>query len=156
MDRLTPERRSALMAKVRGKDTAPELIVRRLLHSMGLRYRLHRKSLPGAPDIVFPSRKKVIWVHGCYWHHHSGCRLATVPKTNRKFWVTKFKTNVTRDKSNAKLIAALGWKSLTVWQCELKQQKTLIGRLKRFVGPSPNGLPGKPGRGDRRARKNQL
>jgi DNA mismatch endonuclease, patch repair protein len=156
MDRLTPERRSALMAKVRGKDTAPEMIVRRLLHSMGFRYRLHRRSLPGAPDIVFPSRKKVIWIHGCYWHHHGGCRLATVPKTNRKFWIAKFKKNVARDKSNANSIAALGWKSLTIWQCELKQQRTVVRRLRKFLGPSPNSLQEKSERDDRRKKKNQL
>jgi DNA mismatch endonuclease (patch repair protein) len=155
MDRLTPERRSALMSRVRGKDTAPELIVRRLLHSMGLRYRLHQRSLPGVPDIVFPSRKKVIWVHGCFWHHHDGCRLATVPKTNPKFWTEKFRKNVTRDKSNAESIAALGWKSLTVWQCELKKHETLARRLKKFVGPSPT-ICGEPERGDRRTKKNQL
>lgn len=140
-------KRSALMARVKGKNTKPELIVRRLLFAMGLRYRVHRKGLPGSPDIVFPGRRRVIFVHGCFWHRHAGCRLASTPKTRVDFWQTKFDANLARDSSNIDALESLGWSVLIVWQCETRDLGTLSEKLKSFfddnmplgstTGPAP-------------------
>jgi len=137
MDRLTPKARSALMARVRSKDTSPELFVRRMLHGMGFRFRIHRKDLPGSPDIVFPGRRKIVWVHGCFWHRHKGCKYASVPKSNRRFWNDKFKNNVRRDRSHQLVLKEMGWMPLIVWQCELKEPEKLARKLARFLGPRP-------------------
>lgn len=133
MDRLTPERRSWLMSRVSSKDTKPELLVRRLVFSLGYRYRLHTKGLPGTPDLVFPGRKKVIFVNGCFWHGHIGCRYSGLPKSRTEFWRAKIDRNRERDRGNITTLQAHGWQVLTVWQCELKEIETLTSRLNEFI-----------------------
>jgi DNA mismatch endonuclease (patch repair protein) len=118
-DILTKERRSWNMSRIRGKDTRPEKHLRSLLHAAGFRFRLHMKELPGRPDIVLPRYRTAIFVHGCYWHRHSSCRLATTPSSNREFWLEKFAGTVARDKRNREALEAAGWTVLTVWECEL-------------------------------------
>lgn len=113
--------RSRMMAGISGKDTGPELKLRRLLHAAGFRYRLHAKDLPGKPDIVLPSYRAAIFVNGCFWHRHLGCRLATTPGSNTEFWNAKFATNVARDAYNEKALIARGWRIAVVWECELKR-----------------------------------
>ena len=124
--------RSRNMAAIRGKDTAPELAVRRILHAMGLRFRLHRKDLPGRPDIVLPKHRTVVFVHGCFWHRHEDCRYTTTPKTRQEFWQTKFAANVERDSRNRTDLRQLGWRVIVVWQCELCQPSDLKERLTRL------------------------
>ena len=121
--------RSRNMAAIRSKDTAPELAVRRILHAMGLRFRLHRKDLPGRPDIVLPKHRTVVFVHGCFWHRHKDCRHTTTPKTRQEFWQTKFASNVERDRRNRTDLQQLGWRVIVVWECELRQPSDLKGRL---------------------------
>lgn len=121
------------MSAVRGRDTKPEMIVRRLLFSMNYRYRLHRRELPGRPDVVFAGRRKAIFVHGCFWHRHPGCRKATSPKTRSAFWTEKFDRNVERDRRVEERLAELGWRSLVVWECETGAPEELASRLKRFL-----------------------
>jgi DNA mismatch endonuclease (patch repair protein) len=121
------------MSAIRGKNTKPEMIVRRIAHGLGYRYRLHRRDLPGAPDLVFPSLRKVINVHGCYWHMHS-CRWGCVsPKTNAEFWQTKRSGNVQRDKRNLMQLRRDGWTVLTVWECETRQADKLRLRINSFL-----------------------
>ena len=121
------------MASVRAKDTKPEMKVRRLLHGLGYRYRLHRADLPGRPDLVFPSRRKVVFVNGCFWHHHQNCKRASVPATNQDFWLTKLEQNRERDKSNIALLNESGWQSTTVWECQLEDLVTTTERLTSFL-----------------------
>ena len=129
----SPEQRSRNMAAIRGSDTKPEMKVRRLLHRMGYRYTLHGKKLPGRPDLVFPSRRKVIFIHGCFWHCHE-CRYgAVVPKTNAAFWQEKRSGNVSRDRANAAALASQGWEVLVVWECEIKDLTPLYSRLSAFL-----------------------
>lgn len=135
MDRMSQERRSWNMSRIRGKDTNPERLVRSLLHRMGYRFRLHRQDLPGRPDIVLPGRRTVVLVHGCYWHRHCGCRLAYTPKTNRTFWLSKFRENVSRDERQYEQLRALGWHIITVWECETKSPAALAQRLRSEVPP---------------------
>ena len=132
-DRLTPQQRSALMARVRGKDSAPELVVRRLLHAMGWRYRLHAGDVPGKPDIVVRGRRRAIFVHGCFWHRHEGCRRATMPATRVEFWTAKFAANVERDRRVFEALRLAGWNVLVVWECELKDREALAVRLNTFM-----------------------
>lgn len=120
------------MSRVSGKNTKPELIVRSLLHSMGYRFRLHRSDLPGNPDITLPKFKKVIFVHGCFWHGHKDCRRSQRPTTNKKFWNEKLDRNIERDKVNIKNIKDLGWDSLVVWSCEVSDIKQLENKLVLF------------------------
>lgn len=136
MDTLTPEQRSERMSRVRGRDTKPEMLVRRAVHGMGYRYRLHRRELPGAPDLVFPSRKKVILVHGCFWHQHPDptCALARLPKSKLDFWGPKLETNRERDKRNLDLIAELGWDVLEIWECHTKNREKMQARIREFLG----------------------
>lgn len=129
--------RSANMAKIGHKDTRPELVVRRLLHGLGYRYRLHRRDLPGTPDICFPARKKVIFVHGCFWHRHDGCSQTTTPKTRTSFWENKFQQNVARDRVNLKKLGDLDWDTMVVWECETKDLDKLTTRLVAFLRPDP-------------------
>ncbi len=140
----TPER-SALMRAVRRRDTAPELFLRRMLHARGWRYRLHRKDLPGSPDIVFPSRRKVIFVHGCFWHAHD-CRLGRAPKSRKEFWSAKRQNNQARDKRAEAALRKLGWGSLVVWQCELKDAEAALLKTEKFLrgigDESPSGHKG--------------
>lgn len=134
-DKLTPVQRSALMSRIRSKDTKPEMIVRRLLHRMGYRYVLHDKRLPGTPDIVFPARRKVIFVHGCFWHGHT-CGRGFKPVTNAEFWRAKIKRNQERDREARRELRRLGWESLTVFECTLKHLEItrLTVLLVRYLG----------------------
>ncbi|MCZ7494297.1 very short patch repair endonuclease [Agrobacterium rhizogenes] len=122
MDFMKPETRSVLMSKIRSKNTKPEMIVRRLLHSMGLRYRLHRKDLPGKPDIVLPRWNVVIFVNGCFWHQHPSdtCRASAIPTSRQEYWVPKLARTVARDGEHVASLEAQGWRVLTLWECELK------------------------------------
>lgn len=117
-DTLTPRERSERMSRIRSRDTKPELALRKALHALGLRYRLGSK-LPGKPDLVFPRHKAVVFVHGCFWHRHAGCKVATTPKSNTGFWVDKFERNVTRDERVARALQEAGWRLFVVWECEL-------------------------------------
>ncbi len=129
------------MRRVKGKDTAPEMTVRRLLTRMGLRYRLHRADLPGKPDIVMPGRKLAIFVHGCFWHGHDCKRGARAPKTNAPYWREKIARNRARDEKHLAAYAAMGWDVLTVWECETRDGAALASRLRAFVGlaqPEPD------------------
>lgn len=130
MDILTPRERSALMSRIRGKNTTPELVVRRLLHSMGYRFRLHRRDLPGTPDIVLPKYRAVILVNGCFFHSHQGCRLAYVPKTRTAFWLTKFARTIERDRVVEASLRAAGWTPVVVWECETERPAELALRLR--------------------------
>ena len=132
-DVLTPEQRRRNMAAIKGKNTKPEMIVRRLIHSLGYRYRLHRKDLPGKPDLVFPIRCKVIEVYGCYWHMHDCQYGRVVPKTNTEFWQTKRLSNVTRDTRNSKELTKQGWRVLIIWECEIKDTDKLRERITQFL-----------------------
>lgn len=128
-DVFTPEQRSAIMRRVKGRDTAPELKVRRVLWRMGARYRLHRKDLPGKPDIVLAGRKLAIFVHGCFWHGHDCARGARVPKANRDYWLGKVARNRARDADARAKLDAMGWRVLVVWECALKDEAGLEERL---------------------------
>ncbi len=139
VDNRTPESRSALMSRIGGRDTAPEIIVRRLLHSLGYRFRLYRRDLPGKPDIVFPSRRKVIFVNGCFWHAH-GCRIGRPPKSRPEFWEPKLEHNRSRDRRNKAALRSKGWKVLTVWQCQTRVPGRLEARILSFLGP-PGKIP---------------
>ncbi len=132
-DKLTPERRSENMRKIRSKDTLPEKAVRRLIHSMGFRYRLHVAKLPGKPDIVFSRLKKVVEVRGCFWHQHKDCIDSHIPKSNSFYWGPKLRKNVRRDIQNEKKLKALGWHVLTLWACEVSDIKRLENRIKAFL-----------------------
>ncbi len=120
MDSLSKEQRSWNMSRIRNRDTKPELIVRSLLHKKGYRFRVHRKDLPGRPDIVLSRLKKIIFVHGCFWHRHDGCRYAYTPKSRVDFWQDKFKQNIKRDKKVQDALVQLGWQVYTIWECEIK------------------------------------
>jgi DNA mismatch endonuclease (patch repair protein) len=133
MDTLTSKERSAVMARVRGKDTRPELAVRRLVHAMGYRYRLHRRDLPGAPDLVFPARRKVVFVHGCFWHRHPRCPNTRTPKSRLDFWVPKLAENRRRDLRNLRRLSSSQWRALIVWECELRDPDTVRRRLRTFL-----------------------
>jgi DNA mismatch endonuclease (patch repair protein) len=128
-DVYPPEKRSAVMRRVKGKDTTPELAVRRALTRLGARYRLHRKDLPGKPDIVLPGRRLALFVHGCFWHGHDCARGARVPKQNRDYWVAKVDRNRARDAASRATLAELGWRVETIWECELKDAAGLEQRL---------------------------
>ena len=130
----TPKR-SALMARIRARDTEPEMYVRRLLHRQGYRFRLYARDLPGRPDIVFRSRRKAIFIHGCFWHHHEGCKQATVPKTRTAFWTKKFEANRKRDAASVSALEEMGWKAIVVWECETTASASddLLHRLVDFL-----------------------
>lgn len=136
VDSLDPAARSAVMSRVRGKDTRPEMIVRKLVFAAGYRYRLHVRTLPGSPDLVFPSRKKVIFVHGCFWHRHENCSLARMPKSRVEFWSEKLNGNRARDERAFEALAEAGWQVLVVWECELREREKLEEKLRSFLGPS--------------------
>tara|TARA_B100000925_G_scaffold264554_1_gene223152 strand:+ start:97 stop:516 length:420 start_codon:yes stop_codon:yes gene_type:complete len=127
------EQRSRNMSAIKSKNTKPEIIVRKLLHSKGYRFRLHKKDLPGSPDIVLPKYKTVIFVHGCFWHRHQNCKYASNPKTRREFWEKKFKENIERDKKTQKKLKNLGWKTKILWECEIKKQDKLIKKIEDFL-----------------------
>jgi DNA mismatch endonuclease (patch repair protein) len=134
MDKLSPERRSANMARIRSKDTNPELALRSLIHRLGYRFRLHRKDLPGKPDLVFPSRRKVIFVHGCFWHQHPGCREGRVPASRPEYWGPKLRRNLERDADAQARLQGQGWKYLVVWECELKNIGAAKLTVRKFLG----------------------
>jgi DNA mismatch endonuclease, patch repair protein len=121
------------MSRVRSKDSRPELLVRKLVFSLGYRYRLHQKNLPGRPDLVFKSRHKVIFVHGCFWHRHTGCVLARMPKSRLDFWAPKLEGNKLRDRRNKKSLIQGGWKVLTIWECQLRNLTRLRTTIRRFL-----------------------
>ena len=130
-DRLTREHRSWNMSRIRAKDTQPEKLVRSTLHRAGYRFRLHRRDLPGRPDIVLPKYRTVVFVHGCFWHRHPGCRFAYTPKSRVAFWNEKFRRNVERDCRNVRALRALGWRVITVWECQAQQPSIWRRRLPR-------------------------
>ena len=134
MDIISPERRSANMRRIRSRDTKPEMIVRRLIHGMGFRFRLHVAALPGKPDIVLPRLKRIVEVRGCFWHQHPGCIDSHVPKTRIKYWVPKLENNQRRDKENKNKLRLLGWRTIVVWECEVRDTKKLSRRLALFLG----------------------
>jgi DNA mismatch endonuclease (patch repair protein) len=137
MDRVSVEARSQLMARIRSRNTGPELALRRLLHSHGYRFRIHRPDLPGTPDIVFPGRHAVILVHGCFWHRHAKCKLAYTPKSRPEFWAAKFAANIKRDMLVRHQLRAAGWRTLIVWECEMRKNPLqALKRSKRFLDHS--------------------
>ncbi|WP_366520714.1 very short patch repair endonuclease [Pseudomonas citronellolis] len=144
-DSLDQSMRSKIMKAVGRMNTKPEMKVRRLLHGMGLRFRLHQKSLPGSPDIVLQKYKTVVFVHGCFWHRHPKCRYATTPKTRQDYWLPKFNANVERDARKTAQLEVLGWRVLVVWECETRNQSVLEERLRRDFSlssasnPAPQG-----------------
>ena len=135
-DTLSPGQRSERMGRIRSKGSGPERRVRRLIHRLGYRFRLHRADLPGTPDLVFPGRRKVIFVHGCFWHRHPdpSCRLARMPKSRQDFWAPKLERNRERDLSNQAALESLGWSYLVLWECELKDSVALENRIRTFLG----------------------
>lgn len=132
LDRLTPERRSWLMSRIRAKDTKPELAVRSMLHRMGFRFRLHRRDLPGSPDIVLPGRGTVVFVHGCFWHGHS-CKRTKMPNSREEFWEQKIEGNKKRDRRMRSQLRSLGWKVVVVWECELRRPDALALKLRKAL-----------------------
>ena len=128
--------RSDIMRAVKRANTAPEIIVRQVLHALGLRFRLHRRDLPGSPDVVLPRFRTVIFVHGCFWHRHPDCRYTTTPKTRQEYWLPKFAANIERDARKEAQLQALGWRVLLVWECETKRREELTLRLRREFGLS--------------------
>ena len=137
MDKLSQERRSANMRAVKGRDTQPEMVVRRLAHRLGYRFRLHRADLPGKPDLAFPGRRAVIFIHGCFWHGHD-CKKGTLrPEANADFWEVKLNRNVERDREQLAQLENAGWRALVIWQCELKDAANLAARLSQFLDKFP-------------------
>jgi DNA mismatch endonuclease (patch repair protein) len=132
-DKLTPERRSANMSRIRSRDTSPEMIVRRLLHGMGYRYRLHVAELPGRPDIVLPRLKRIIEVRGCFWHQHPGCIDSHIPKSRLEYWEPKLTKNQCRDEENRRKLRELGWRLCLIWECETNDASKISKRLVRFL-----------------------
>ena len=122
------------MAAIKSKNTKPEIAVRKMLHALGYRFRLHRKDLPGSPDIVLPKYKTVIFVHGCFWHRHENCKFASTPKTRKEFWENKFNENMKRDKNNFKELKKLNWNLLVIWECETKNINLLIKKVSSKIG----------------------
>lgn len=138
MDTVTREKRSWNMSQIRGRDTKPEVIVRSLLHAMGFRFRLHRKDLPGRPDIVLPKHRIIIFVNGCFWHRHNGCRFAYEPKSRKRFWLKKFNSNVERDKKVKRELKSLGWCVVTIWECQTRSAGALSRKLSRLGNMAKN------------------
>lgn len=132
-DRITPRERSVMMGRIRSRDTVPELTVRKLLHRLGYRFRLHSRTLPGTPDIVLSRHRAVVLVHGCFWHRHPRCSKAYTPKSNVPFWQVKFETNVARDRRVRRELQKAGWRVLTIWECQTTRQAILAARLRRFL-----------------------
>ena len=132
-DRFSAAVRSRMMASIKGKDTKPEMLVRRLLHSMGYRFRLHRKDLSGTPDITLPGRRSIIFVHGCFWHQHAGCRFAAMPASRRSFWKNKLDANSQRDRRALACLRRDGWKATVVWECQTRNPVALERRLRKFL-----------------------
>ncbi|MBQ1543077.1 MAG: DNA mismatch endonuclease Vsr [Caulobacteraceae bacterium] len=136
-DVFTPEKRSAVMRRVKGRDTSPELVVRRALWRLGARFRLHRRDLPGSPDVVLPGRRLAIFVHGCFWHGHDCPRGARVPKANQDYWLAKIGRNRARDAAALAALGEAGWRAAVLWECELKDAAALETRLRALLAPTP-------------------
>lgn len=134
------------MSRIGGVNTKPELMVRRALHAQGYRYRLHGRGLPGRPDLVFGSRRVVVFVHGCFWHRHPGCAKSRLPKSHVEYWRDKFETNVRRDERNTQALSADGWRVFVAWECEVEGDATLLERLTSFLGPPRRAAPAAPPR----------
>jgi DNA mismatch endonuclease (patch repair protein) len=132
-DKISSARRSEIMSHIRSKGMVPEMRVRRLIHHMGFRYRLHGKNLPGRPDLVFPGRRKVIFVHGCFWHQHANCSISRIPKSNKAYWKTKLAKNVERDKEHQRRLKELGWQVLIIWECTIRDVPQLQNRIRQFL-----------------------
>ena len=143
VDFLSPSERSERMSRIRSSNTSPELALRRALHALGFRFRLHRKDLPGRPDIVLPRYSTVVFVHGCFWHRHAGCKVASTPKSNTEFWVEKFNRNVARDNRSSESLKAQGWKVIVTWECELGSGRKAAEAALRIVREIRTGAPGK-------------
>ena len=141
-DTFNREKRSEIMSRVRSRDTTPELIVRRIAHRLGFRYRLHRKDLPGCPDIVFPRYRSVILVHGCFWHRHPCCKYASSPKTRAQYWERKFQGNVARDARNEALLCNLDWRVMVIWECETKDHTVVAERIGSYLRQTTPDLTG--------------
>lgn len=133
MDSVDRHTRSRMMAGIRGRNTRPEIIVRSLLHREGLRFRLHDPKLPGRPDIVMKARGVIVFVHGCYWHRHRNCKNATIPQSNRAFWVQKLQSNVRRDRQNIRDLVTAGWRVLVVWECAIREAHGNTGSLRKAI-----------------------
>ncbi|HBG18746.1 MAG TPA: very short patch repair endonuclease [Desulfobulbaceae bacterium] len=133
MDKFSTTKRSEIMAQIRAKDTKPEKIVRSLLHKMGFRFRIHRSDLPGTPDIVLPRHKTIIFVHGCFWHFHEGCKEAILPKTNTEYWREKLYKNIKRDQINNQELEKIGWNVLEIWECEIQDLRILSTKIKENI-----------------------
>ena len=137
-DRCSSEERSRIMARVRSKGTRPEMLVRHALHRLGYRYRLHRSDLSGKPDLAFPSRRKALFINGCFWHVHPGCPRARMPQNNQDYWVPKLERNRLRDSENLDALRNRGWEAMTVWECELRDLDSAVARIVSFLGdPGP-------------------
>lgn len=132
-DVFSAEKRSWIMSRVKARDTEPELIVRSMIHRMGFRFRINREDLPGKPDIVLPRHRKVIFIHGCFWHGHPGCSRSKRPLTNREFWDKKIDGNIERDKRAQRELLSMGWRVLTVWQCQTRDRDKLLSELEEFL-----------------------
>ena len=134
-DKLTPGQRSRNMSRIRSKDTSPEMAVRRIVHGLGFRYRLHRKDLPGKPDLTLPRLKKVIFVHGCFWHQHDDpkCKIVRKPKSRKDYWYPKLRRNVERDREHQKRLKKLGWQFILIWECEVENTSKLTRKLSEFL-----------------------
>jgi DNA mismatch endonuclease (patch repair protein) len=138
-DTLSPSERSQRMARVKAKNTKPEMFVRRIVHAAGYRYKLHDPNLPGKPDLVFGRRRKVIFINGCFWHSHSECSLARTPKSNFDFWSNKLQRNKARDEENIQKLNELSWEVLVLWECELRNSEVLVEKIKSFLGATRVG-----------------
>ncbi|MGH6638854.1 MAG: very short patch repair endonuclease [Polaromonas sp.] len=133
MDTLTPSQRSARMRLIQSRNTSPEMVIRHFVHKLGYRYRLHRADLPGRPDLVFPGRRKVIFVHGCFWHRHNHCDLARLPKSRLEFWLPKLTRNKERDAAKRSALTRMGWSSLVIWECELRDPVRVMFKTLMFL-----------------------
>ena len=132
-DKLSPEKRSMNMSAIRSVGMKPEMVVRRIVHNLGYRFRLHRKNLAGKPDLVLTRHRKIIFVHGCFWHQHQNCRDGRLPKSNVGYWQSKLSGNIIRDKQHTESLESEGWQVLVIWECETRDEKLLIKRLKQFL-----------------------
>lgn len=133
MDIVTREQRSRMMSGIKGKNTKPELLLRSALHKLGFRFRIQRKDLPGKPDIVLPKYKTIIFVHGCFWHQHPGCKFAYMPKSNVEFWKDKFKRNMIRDQTVQSLLKEMGWNIIIIWECQISNDPVFIQQCRKLI-----------------------
>ena len=140
-DQFSAEERSRIMRRVKSKGTRPEMLIRSALHRLGYRYSLHRPDLPGRPDLALGSRRKALFINGCFWHLHPGCGRARIPQSNRGYWTAKLERNRLRDSENIDALQVLGWDVMTVWECELRDLEAAVVRVSSFLGPAGRGWP---------------